>query len=445
MDESRQRAKALLKLSTQKADPFPMLLEALEDSHFRIRGAAWEGMVRRDPARALATVLERADSPDPDRRQAAFRALALAADPVWGEEFHQNYIRDCLALMEKATGDPDPRVRERALTAFLVGLPLSEVAREASLKGLDDEDGEVVDTSLRLLEQMGPEAPASAVPGVRRLLSGPHAYQAVTTLGALGPLAAEAVGDLRRLLNDEEKGVAAQAALEAIEPGFPPGLGGRKGGERLGFPPETGEWSLEDQDENRRAAAVRALGADLDRLLVCLADPSHRVREAAATALAGLAGEAVAELVAQGELGALRTLAESARRADFLPALQAQALPLAREQMGSASKRRRVGAISLLVSLECADAELFRRALDDSEERVVELAIYALQRMGPRAALAVPRLIELLDVSVHNVDAAKALGAIGDPAALPHLRKRLKGGDQAFCSEARAAIESIQG
>lgn len=70
--------------------------------------------------------------------------------------------------------------------------------------------------------------------------------------------------------------------------------------------------------------------------------------------------------------------------------------------------------------------------LKDDHEAVVQHAIQALATIGPAAAPATPLLVELLqgvgpdamDVA-HAWAAATALGAIGDPEAIPALRECL--------------------
>ena len=383
--------------TSSPADPFPQLLSALGDGQGRVRVDALHGMVAHDPQRTLQALTQQAASQEPLLRRAAFEGLRLAADPSLGADFHADYVRDCLALMEAASGDADPQVRKQALTAFLLGAPLSSKVVQACVNGLNEEDPGIVDVSLRLLGKMGPTAPASARAGVLALLQGQHRQEALTTLDAMGQTAVEAVGDLLRLQNEDPQDHTS---------GDPTG--------------------------------------SFERLLVCLADGCPKVREGAAWALASFAERTVTELVLQGRLDCLQVLADSARRSDFLPILKRLALPLARREVGHKRAIQRLAALSLLISLECQDADLYIQALSDKKEFVVEAAVRALERLGPRAAMAVPRLMELLD-GAHQLGATRALGAIGGASAraLPKLRRSLQGATQAARTEAEEAIRLI--
>jgi HEAT repeat protein len=78
---------------------------------------------------------------------------------------------------------------------------------------------------------------------------------------------------------------------------------------------------------------------------------------------------------------------------------------------------------------------------------VREAAVYALGRIGPKAAAAVPKLTELIDDEEGGPSAVQALGEMG-PAAkdgLPKLRKLLESSSAETRPDLERVIKLIEG
>ncbi len=91
---------------------------------------------------------------------------------------------------------------------------------------------------------------------------------------------------------------------------------------------------------------------------------------------------------------------------------------------------------------DASTAEALTEALSDNAPHVRENAMAALQRLGSIAKSAVPKLIDILSGNDNKMAelAAKVLGAIQDPRAVPHLGKALRKNDHALRVEAASAL-----
>jgi len=157
------------------------------------------------------------------------------------------------------------------------------------LAGLTDTDP---GTRLRAATSLA-ELGEPAVPPLIALLKDPREdarFQAVRTLGRLGPAASPAVPDLVALLKDDELTFPSSTAeaLAAIGREAVPAL----------------RAALDDDDDGLRYWAVCALGrmadrgdAGLDALTYALADPNEAVGFRSGEALVGIGGPAVPALV----------------------------------------------------------------------------------------------------------------------------------------------------
>ncbi len=144
---------------------------------------------------------------------------------------------------------------------------------------------------------------------------------------------------------------------------------------------------------------------------------------AAARREAALAGH-------RGDVAAARRALDDAEpdvRATALRALvrMGQATPdVVRGAAGDDEPTVRVAACEATLCLSGADAiALLGSLLDEDVASVVEAAAFAAGELGPTAATLLPRITTLVhhDDTIVRETAVAALGAIGDPAALPTI------------------------
>ena len=179
-------------------------------------------------------------------------------------------------------------------------------------------------------------------------------------------------------------------------------------------------------DTTIRLSALRTPGAAA-ALASTASDPSERVRAAAIMGIGNCGDPAFAPIVSARLLGdksvhvrksaayALGKLRTDQSIAALTSALQDKELEVRGAAAVSLGEHEDPAAITALIA-----------ALSDKSAFVQERAAIALGRYGRASASAVPPLIKLLTAdAVHGVklQAAIALGQIGDPSALPALEK----------------------
>jgi HEAT repeat protein len=167
------------------------------------------------------------------------------------------------------------------------------------------------------------------------------------------------------------------------------------------------------QEERFAQAPQLDVGAALTPLLACLQDDDLHVRQSAAYAL-GYTG-------AEGAREPLAALLQE--QDDYLRARVLFALAQLRDDR----------------ALPAAAALLQERAPVASHE----LAIEAIGLLRAREALAT--LQRLLRKGKLRVAAAQALGVIGDPSAIPHLKKAMKSDKRRLREAAEEALRRIEG
>jgi len=110
------------------------------------------------------------------------------------------------------------------------------------------------------------------------------------------------------------------------------------------------------------------------------------------------------------------------------PAAAAALVPVLREVLTGKSEAMRTQALHAVNMLEAGTEPLLGEliaCLDSREPMVVAGASYALARLGPAAAPAVPRLRRLRHLGHDPMPTAVALGGIGSPEAVSILRRML--------------------
>jgi len=117
---------------------------------------------------------------------------------------------------------------------------------------------------------------------------------------------------------------------------------------------------------------------------------------------------------------------------DFSPAAAALLVPTLRELLVDKDDRLRLQALHAVNRLQGGTEPLLGELIDclgAFEPQVVEGAAYALARLGPAAAPAVPRLCRLARIGHEAMPVAVALGRIGSPQAVAALRAMLDDAD----------------
>ncbi|MBI3462479.1 MAG: HEAT repeat domain-containing protein [Planctomycetes bacterium] len=361
---------ALAGLDASARDAIPALIRSLRRGAV-IKVGAYGGFIQQhagNPAHVLAQMGELAVSPliealhndNEEVRWGALAALTFMDPPP---------VRAIPSVVRTLTEDSGVNVRWRAVV-FLAHLKSHSEQVVLALAGaLKDEDH-----------------------GVR--------LQATIAVGHIGEAAAPAVSNLIPMLSTE-KGPATDAvenmlerfaaanALVAIGPGaraaIPAFLDVIKSGDRLLF--------------REAAKAFQRIDPDNTEIVPALVDSLNdsNVRASALSALA------------------------------ILGPVAAHAIPAIRDAVTDPSMRVRVEAAMALANvaddLPTAVPVLMRALAPDCERDVRYSAAEALGEMGPRAALAIPALIGLLNESDYGLAqrAAWSLEGIGIPAALVEL------------------------
>jgi HEAT repeat protein len=399
--KASEAAQALRALGKDAAPAVPALVEALSDRRspvnepFPVRPTvgsyAGEALVAIG-APAVPALVERLNSRDVGVRRAALWRLQEIGEPA------KAAVPRMKALVEN---DPSPAIKLAALGAYFAAAPKDDALPDILGRLLTDPTPEVRGYAAQLAGAIGPRA-AVTIPKLRRLLeddanesvaitpdfSSLRAVRsdAARALGEIGPASKSAVGRLTEMMtSDPDHEVRASAALAVF------------------------------RIENGSPAALNALIAGLKDDGDTPSDP-----EAAADALAELGPKAAPAMEALVEL-----------------------LPYHNEFVRSAS----VAAIAAIGGPEAV--KRVASALDDEDQMVQQTAADKLGDLGPAAAPAVPRLIELTrdsdDVGFLVRHAAiEALGKIGSAAgaALPALQAIAKA--EPDSTDGQLAAEAVE-
>ncbi|MCI0343396.1 MAG: HEAT repeat domain-containing protein [Planctomycetales bacterium] len=239
-----------------------------------------------------------------------------------------------------------------------------------------------------------------------------------------------------------------------------------------------------------RAAAAETLGAispviggTLPALDAALGDPDPDVRDAAGRALAAIGSEGLAILARALSHPNDRVFDAAARAVAGAGAGAGGAVPALRAQLERWDRARQLVAARTLAAIGPDAIPGLVDALGDGNAEVRKAAVEGLVRLGPKAAVAVPRLLralrsgepvperemaearerfgqpfadpdemrELYRWSVAPVPtralAARVLGAIGPAArrALPDLLRAARDPDASVREAATAAVRSVEG
>jgi HEAT repeat protein len=450
----RQKAAyALWKLGPAAKDAIPALATALRDADEYVRNTA--NKVLWDQSRTFGAL------------QAAIPELLVAlADPrvevrrlgagtLWRSGWHTGPGKANPALgpaLSKALDDPDPGVR--AAAASVVGNygPWVKEAHPALLRHVKDPDRDVRLAVIRALRSSVGDERVAPLVGV---LNDPDPQIRAAAAGSLGVFTGKgrlAVPGLVRALRDEDPSVREAAAGAFVEmsgqvpaPEAVPAL--------LGM--------LEDDAPQTRTTAAMALGQlgdprALDALVKrAVDDVDPGVRIASTRAIGGLgpeggtAFEVLRALLKDSEVSVAMSAVHSlAAVGTDLGAVEG----VLRGALGSSSPVVRSAVASALGWLPTisADTVLALAAMfgDPGNVMMASTVATSIRRHGPRAAPAVPALVEALDgpreaVLDYVVPALQAVGPAAH-AALPKLRSLTSGAAQRRLALA-TAVAAISG
>lgn len=419
-------AAALARIGPPAVASLAKALADLDTEGMRRAVAALEsvGPQARDAAPALRRLLEERTSP---LALDVCRAL-LAIDGTQGE----TVLEPLLAKVHQARGVPDGSERAAAELLGAVGKPAVPGLRRA----LRSDRPAVISCALQGLRALRAKSDAlDALPEVLAVIKGPQPrlrLEALVLLQEMGPGARDGLVVVVRALDDAELGVRLEAlrALAALD------IAGTTARPRL----------LEAlKDDSVRYVALDALG----HARLTGPDVAAALREVlkyneapqALDVLSQMGSEGVPVLVQALEMPPLR--AQSARLLGSLGPKAKSALPALREAA------RKSGETELLTALALVSADDAPRVVGKLTDQLPRLdALGALGRLGPRAAAAVPKLIEPLktDSTPVRLAVARTLGQFGGPArsavaALAH--RMLLDEDEAVRLEAALAIARI--
>jgi HEAT repeat protein len=299
------------------------------------------------------------------------------------------------------------------------------------------------------LGEMGPAGKPAAVRLVEMLkLHDYYPYQVRTALRQIGPEVIPAVVKLLEI-NPPLTNYLLPPLDSAIDI-----LGnfGKKGVDAVG--PLLGH-----ADPAIRTRAVRVLGAAgpgavgaVPRLITLLDGPSADVRDSAIAALGNIGAGAKGSIpklvaLAKGSSGSARTA--SLKALEQIGVETAVGLPLALAALKDKDLAVRQAGLDLLLRLDPKHKDLLPAALELLKNQASRSAAMAfLGRMGAGAALAVPRLVEILEDPNDSTcrEAADALGQIGSPAkeAVGPLLAQLGRADSSLCSSVITALRLIE-
>jgi HEAT repeat protein len=328
------------------------------------------------------------------------------------------------AALAEALNDGDPDVRAAAADALGNAgdqARIAAVALEHTWRR--DRDGRVRQAAREALTRVGPPTAREHVPLFCEALNDRERSVAERRLAArslcwIGPGAAGAVADLERALSDEDLAVrdAAVLALGRIGPRANqavPGLVKALGDENAGI----------------RGTAAEVLGslasqepAVIEGLCKLLKDPEPAPRDRAAHGLGRIGKPCGAR--------AQSALAEACT--DSEPVVRVEAAAALWHVSGETD----------------TSLKILREALAESDAPVRLRALQALRELGPRAAPALPELVELLrgaGEAALRAEAVAVLRGIGREARLAYntLHRMTEDPDPAVQQAAAAAIEVV--
>lgn len=379
------------------------LLSCLSDPSWRVRKAAVERLAGlRDPSQAIAGLLDRlSDADDAGARNSAAEALIRIGRPAVGA-----------VSARLAAGDCDVR----KFAADVLGEIRDPSAAGALIAALGDADCNVRAAAAEALGKVG------------------------------GP---DAAGALEAALTRDDR-MLQLAALDALG--------------RLGRAPPIAVLAPLAKDRYLRRAVLRLLGTvsgrgALELIAEGLKDPSRSTREAAFEALAlqvqhfGEKGFAGFSQTLRATTRSTARLAQLAR--EMLDAGNALAIEGAMRVLGVAGEASDAPAVVRAAGLEALHGAALRalqglgtpvgpvllRSLPDFLPEVRPLAIEAISRLHAREAT--PALVELAREGgeAEREMAIEALGALGDPGAIPSLGRLLD--EPALAPEAGRALVAL--
>lgn len=339
---------------------------------------------------------------------------------------HRSIVVALRSEFDAALADADPGVRIEA-AGLMRGVPGVSAGRLAGVLAgaLADKDAAIRLRVVDLLRVQVEPRPA-VVAALTRALADADArvrLHAAESLVANDPGAGAAVVPVvRELLKTPDAATTAEALRLVI----------RMGGAARGLVPEL--VALTDE----RGAAHRLLAAEA----LLHADPKQTAPAARA------AGEALAASKASPPTQAVAVLQLLGPAAE--PLLPAMARAFDAEKKTARKVALAAAIVGARPEAPSAAATYVRnRLLSEDAEAAVDV-LYVLEGMGPRAKVFVPDLILVLKTRKEGgvlAEAANALGEIGPDArvALPLLEPLLKHPSRTVRSEAKNAIEQIQG
>jgi HEAT repeat protein len=405
------------------------LTEAIEDDDPQVRSRAIDtlGRMEHRAKPALDKMIAALQQPN-----APFKSIADAAGRIGPEAKHLEALFDGAEQMAKAATSMNDRERARGAFGPAVAA-IGEAGVGRVIRALDDRREAVRETAMWALYYLGPKA-APAMPTLIAKLNDGDTL-APEVLGAIGPKAEAAIPHLiRRLEHDEwarprsgfaiiHHSACARALARIGSPAIPAlreGLKHKNDLVRAGcvialeemdvkamVPLSAIEPRCRDEHPIVRAHAMLALvkhglaEEQLAPILIRLQDDAHY----------GVASIARRELVRLGRLDDLFDAAERMARAATSASDRERAAATYGHAIGGVDEKR---------------VDRVIRALDDRRETVRATAMWALYYLGPKAAAAVPKVIERLNDG--DPVAPQVLGEIGPEAkdAVPHLIRRLE-------------------
>ncbi len=449
------------------APALPPLLRAIRDPADSVRLGAAEALGKVGSPEAVAALTVALADPNDDVRQCSARTLGSLGDPSAGQ------------ALAAALRDSQPRVRQAA--ADSLGSLSDTGSIGALIQTLADENANVVSAAAFALNRLGwpgaaetilalsqrdpdengeygfgdygfidealsalAEAGTSAVPACLTALSHENLMVRLVAIKALGfsddP---RVVGPLMACLTDADPAVrsdgvdalaqidlpeAVDALLDALDT---PDDGlrlaaievlGWSGDERAVGPLRA---LMTEEDDPLTRAAAEALGRlvppGIETLITALKDPEEAVRRDAARALAWRADARAAGPLLDA-LDDPATLYWVAHALGILRETRAVE-PLCRFLRDGVRDARFHSAAALWRIGDPRSTEALRGALEDEESRVREYAALALGRLQePRAVGPLLGLLRSGAGCSVRMAAARALGAIGDPATRAELR-----------------------
>jgi HEAT repeat protein len=382
-------------------DAVPLLVPCLTDKRSEVRSnaACALDLIGPDAEGAVAPLIELLKDRDWLVRQCAAEALGnIRSEP-------QQTIP---ALVESLRNDTNFNVRRVAAIALGEFRPATPAAVEGLIHALHDKKGDVQHEATQALAKLGAEA-APAVPSLSKMLRSremyveghpgifqPVAQSAARALGAIGPLAKEAMPAIIDVIGD------LKGTFDVIG-------------------------STEDNREVRAEAAVAAARIDpqsdeLVRALSRSLKEDDLIRNKVAVALALIGGRA------KGAVAFLTDLAES----DSRDALSCACAVVVIEPDNSSAVQTMVESMSRESG-----------AVDDVDWTLLRTA---LAKGGARSRSAIPVLIKMVeDESLDQENAARALGSFGSDAedAIPALLDLLDDRSESLRQAAVAALQQI--